>query len=390
MFIPGVSSENSAKCSEIGVSTTYSSGAVFENTPVSTGSPALSTIVFSSSSITNHITDDFSLLVEQNAELRAYNAVLPCRSEKTEAIDKKDAYLLFVDALGVEFMGYIMSKCWQYELHAEVSICHSNLPSITSENREFLDDFDVNITYASKELDEIKHHGAFDFDYRKTKLPIHITKELEVINEILIRAKNQLMSGDIKKIVIISDHGASRMAVISEKELVEIDVDVKGLHSGRCCKYSIDIPHIAYATEERGYYVLANYNRFKGSRAASVEAHGGATLEEVVVPIIELTLSKGIIEVQFATPVIKVSFKNIAEIKLFSKTKLGKVAIRVGDNFYSGTTDDMHTFVFAMPDIKKAGVYHANVYDNNNLIAESLQFVVEKGASREKDIFDMF
>ena len=35
---------------------------------------------------------------------------------------------------------------------------------------------------------------------------------------------------------------------------------------------------------------LSDYGRFKGSRKANVEVHGGASLEEVIVPIITLTL----------------------------------------------------------------------------------------------------
>lgn len=345
---------------------------------------------YKANKVMNVIPDDFLELVAHNAETRSYNALLPYRSEKTEATVNDNEYLYFVDALGVEFMGFIMQKCKQYDLHANVTICHSNLPSITSENKEFLDEFNSDNTYSCKELDDVKHHGAFDFDYRRTKLPIHITKELEIIDSLLVRARNQLIAGDIKKVVVISDHGASRLAVIADKVLVDIDVDVKGLHSGRCCKYENSIPSIEYATEERGYYVLANYYRFKGSRAAGVETHGGATLEEVIVPIIELTLNKELTEVKLVNTVIKVSFKNIAEIKLFSKTKLENVAVRVGDKYYSGTTEDYHTYSFVMPDVKKAGTYYANVYDDNNLIAESLPFTVEKGASKEKDLFDKF
>lgn len=42
--------------------------------------------------------------------------------------------------------------------------------------------------------------------------------------------------------------------------------------------------------EDRGYIVLADYGRFKGSRASNVEVHGGASLEEVIVPIITFLL----------------------------------------------------------------------------------------------------
>ena len=43
---------------------------------------------------------------------------------------------------------------------------------------------------------------------------------------------------------------------------------------------------------------LPNYDRFKGSRKANVEVHGGATLEEVTVPIIEISYLNDAVEVK--------------------------------------------------------------------------------------------
>ena len=93
-----------------------------------------------------------------------------------------------------------------------------------------------------------------------------------------------------KKFVIASDHGASRLAVIHRQE-EKYETDTKGEHSGRCCK-KFDDYDLPYAIPEGDYLVLADYGRFKGSRAANVEVHGGASLEEVVIPIISLTLKR--------------------------------------------------------------------------------------------------
>ncbi len=57
--------------------------------------------------------------------------------------------------------------------------------------------------------------------------------------------------------------------------------------------------------KKNGYIVLADYGRFKGSRAANVEVHGGASLEEVVVPVITLSLKDSSIEIKVVDTVIK-------------------------------------------------------------------------------------
>ena len=58
------------------------------------------------------------------------------------------------------------------------------------------------------------------------------------------------------------------MRILRRKE-EKYETDTKGEHSGRCCKMfePYDLP---FAAEENGYLVLADYGRFKGSRAANV------------------------------------------------------------------------------------------------------------------------
>ena len=61
-------------------------------------------------------------------------------------------------------------------------------------------------------------------------MPIHIVRELDILNELVAHLKT-LQKGQTA--YIISDHGASRLAVISEKEN-KWEVSEKGVHSGRC------------------------------------------------------------------------------------------------------------------------------------------------------------
>jgi len=336
--------------------------------------------------ITNKINNEFLQMVNKNAKTREYNAVLPYRSEKVEAIDKKNALLYFVDALGVEYLGYIMDKCNDYGMSAKVTVCHSNLPSITAVNKEFLLEFDNSIVKSIKDLDEIKHHGKDDFDYQKTKYPIHLTKELDIINGFLDNANSKLTAEECEKVIVISDHGASRLAVINE-EVYDFDVDSKGTHGGRCCAYNDNLPEIPYATREGDFYVLASYDRFKGGRAASVETHGGATLEEVVVPIIELKKKSSNIVIQFVDNVVKVSMRKKAEITVFSSAKLENLSICVNDKYYQGERIEDRKYLVHMPDIRRTGIYIADVYSDNNLIVSGLSFSIEKEGFAEKDLF---
>lgn len=338
--------------------------------------------------VTNEMTDKFISKVKKNAVDRKYNAIIPLRSEKIESIDKTDTYTYFVDALGVEFLAYIINKCEKLHLYAKTTICRSNLPSITSENKEFISEFDENDFSSIKDLDKLKHHGEGDYDYQQKKEPIYIVEELSILDKILRKAQEKISSGNYKKVILISDHGASRFAVTNAVKLDWLDIDMKGIHNGRCCKISNnEIHNIEFATIENNYCVLADYSRLKGSRAASVETHGGATLEEMIVPIVELSMLDINYEVLLISDVIKLQRREPLVLKLFSKTKLAEVTLKIGEKIYVGDTNDFHNYSFNLEDIKRKGTYKASLYSNNNIIMEEIIFKVEKGGMVEKDLF---
>jgi hypothetical protein len=331
--------------------------------------------------LTNKIYPEFLELVNQHAWQREFNYELPTRMEIFEKIDKNNAVIYFFDALGVEFLGYIIKKCNELGMDAKISICRANLPSITACNKDFLEGIDNPISI--KNLDELKHAGEGDYDYRKTPYPIHITKELKIIDDVLENAMTKLSKAS--KVIIVSDHGASRLVVIN-KQQYNFDVNSKGTHGGRCCEYTEFIHEVDYATEESGYYVLASYDRFKGGRAASVETHGGATLEEVIVPIIELSIKNEQINVCFIDTEIVTSYKKKAELVLFSNCKLNSVSLKINGKYYQYSRNDELKYYITIADIKRAGKYVAEVFEENNFVAK-LDFTLKKEISGEKDLF---
>lgn len=343
--------------------------------------------LYTHSKVINSVLPELEELVNEQATLREYNLLLEPRTVKIDEIDKDNSQLYFMDAMGVEYLSYILAKCKERELMANVTICTANLPSITSKNKEFVAEFESKgiIVNSEKRLDEIKHHGTDDYDYRQRKQPIHLIKELEIIDETLEKIKLKLAQGVYEKAIMVSDHGASRLAVIHDTENMW-EMESKGEHSGRCCPKTDADVQTPFATEEDGFWVLANYDRFRGGRKANVEVHGGATLEEVVVPIIEITKITDDIEVSILDKVITVSFRKKAAIRLFSKTKLKNVTVCVEGTFYEAQELDNNIYQVNMPQLKKAKRYTADVYTSNNLIASGLAFEVKKESSQEKDL----
>ena len=333
----------------------------------------------------NRIFDEFISKVDSHAVDRPFMKLQP-RSSIVSKLDKDKTGFFFFDALGVEYLAFIQSKCEKYGLVSEFAIGRCELPSITSANKEF-ETTCPNVKKIS-DLDELKHHSMV-YDYATCPYPIHLFRELEIIDAELRRIQTQLAQGTIQKAVILSDHGASRLAVLYGKESASnIELAEKGVHSGRCCKIDED-PNLPQASYEDGYSVLANYERFKGSRAANLEVHGGATLEEVLVPVITLVRKPDNITYCFVDPVIKFKMGQDARITLFSNMPMKQPRIQVNGIFYDGTfVGDKKHAEFVMPELKRTNSYEALVYDGDKNVGITLSFSIER-ATKQKNLFGL-
>lgn len=230
---------------------------------------------------------DFLAQVEAFAKSRPYN-----KFETRRAILDRigtDSKLYWLDALGVEFLSCIVILASHAQLTTKTMVARAEMPTLTSQNKDFFDDWSGEKFPKNQRLDDLKH-APETFVAGKCSAPLYICDELEIIAAVVDEIKNTLTQRKAKKVVLTSDHGASRLAVMYGRGR-RYKVCCKGEHSGRCCPTSEIDDKPECATEENGYWVLANYDRFAGGRMSSVEVHGGATLEEILVPVIEFTLA---------------------------------------------------------------------------------------------------
>lgn len=345
------------------------------------------------SKLINHIDENLCHMMEEQAVNRDYYSQLPTRTEKTELVSMDHAELWFMDAMGGEYLGYILAKCQEMHMHAKVTVCHCELPSTTYFNTEFLKVFEENniSCHNIKDLDEIKHHGKHDYDYQKVKVPIHLSEELDIISSALRRIYNRLSSNEIKTGIMISDHGATRLAIINQANVEPIDLGSKGQHNGRVCPYEkeMEVPEFVTISDTNPRYCcLANYDRFKGGRPAEVETHGGATLEEVVVPIIEFTIDHiDYSGIRLVSEIIHFrKFRRNAKISIISPVNLSNCRVYWNGKFYKASEEEGNHFTFALPDLQKAGKYTVDLYADDNLVMRGLTFTAEsEGMTVNKD-----
>lgn len=336
----------------------------------------------------NHISEEMYELVDEQASKREYNSLLDARSLIVDKIETKDSILVFMDALGAEYLPYLQNRFFNEGFNFKVTIARCELPSITSINKDFVDKFasakcDV---ISIKDLDDLKHEGGVSYDYQQTKLPIHLIKELEIIDNLINYLKNHLDKD--KKAVIIGDHGTSRLAVINEHEN-KWEISEKGIHSGRCCPKSDVDERPDSATEENDFWCIANYDRFKGGRKGLVEVHGGATLEEVAVPIIEVSKRFKTIacEIKNEGPLQR-SLKKSPVLKLFIDKICDSVTVELlGKRYESQKSNIEFVHNIELTEIKRPGIYSFDVYCDGILIAKELEVEVVNQGAQERSFF---
>ena len=327
--------------------------------------------------LTNKLDGDFLKNVDELAQNRPYNK-LKSRNILVSQTDRSKTRLYFFDALGVEYLSFILARCEEYGMLVDLSIGRCTLPSITEKNKEFLKYFNGGDYVKIDDLDEIKHHSN-KYNYEKCKYPLHLFEELDVIEKAIKNAHAVLMQGYYNQVMFVSDHGASRLAVLYGQEVdCAFCLDNSGEHSGRCCPCDSD-PDINFAAYENGFAVFANYERFKGGRRANVEVHGGASLEEVLVPVITMRKKTESVSVQLIENEVVLQPRKDLILKVFSNILLKKPRLLINGVFCEGDVygDGRHAS-FVLSHIKRSGLYKAAFYEGDTNYSIELNFEVKK------------
>lgn len=340
--------------------------------------------------VENRINDEFMDLVLDYGKKCLYTK-LQTRDMAINKIENKcSTYLYWIDALGVEYLSYIVGLANKKGLSIHVDVARAELPTITSINRGFYENWSGAKKYKEEELDDTKHKKKGGFFYTEEKIPFHLVAELDIIKRAIDVAATTLAMRKCKQFVLASDHGASRLAVIKKDENSH-PTDTQGEHSGRCCK-AYDESNREFVIEENGYFVRTDYGRYKGSREANVEVHGGASLEEVVIPIITLKLKKQTdVDIRIQNTLQADRHKGtIVELYISDVVNVGNVYLVVDGNKYDAQSKDGMHYSILVEHIRRQKECRAEVYDGDDLIGTIELVVKGKTASINNDFDNLF
>ena len=236
--------------------------------------------VYRALKISNQTSDSF--LAEVNEIARENLELvwkLEARNARVNSLYDSGTVVLFVDALGVEYLPFLsqmLGASSEYDVESYTTRC--NLPSTTEFNTDFLDGKQQDRTY---KLDELKHSSV--------EYPDSIISELDLLLEIGEKVRELLLR--YSTVILTGDHGTSRTAVLYRNHATvhQAKEGSQLKKYGRfCVDEANDYSDIDGCIQHDDFWIFANYSRFAERGAPQCEIHGGAALEETIVPVLRI------------------------------------------------------------------------------------------------------
>lgn len=227
---------------------------------------------------------------------RAQRGVIPSSVQSRDAMVQRYALdngcaLLVVDAMGAEWLPMLVALARERNLSVEsIAVGEAHLPTSTIFNNIYWPDAARRLPDI-KRFDNIAHKGAEAHEARRPEE--NLAAALAVIgDEVLPRVAEGLAR--FNQVLVTADHGSSRLAALAwkaEPKLArtldcEAGAEVADWRyreraaQGKC-------PPELEETLDGSHWVVRGYDRLpKKGGGQGFELHGGATLEERLVPVV--------------------------------------------------------------------------------------------------------
>jgi len=334
------------------------------------------------SKVQDQIDDKLLEMVKQNAESKCSCIYeLPARNRIVDNEYTADSIVYFVDALGAEYVSALVSCFDPSKYDVSIQFTHCNLPSITEINNDFYEDKNHMEPYY--DLDTWKHsHCTY---------PFSIEHELTLIQEIASNVLEKLQDKKIEKIIIAGDHGSSRFAVKNRGKSYKLAETAVPYKFGRYCQDAVsNYNKIVSCIRQDDFWIFADYERFVQNGAPTNEIHGGASIEEMVVPVITIAPHCDQQKVKFVIQLITDTFKlptdRIINVQFRLSPNAKNVDVSVDGKKYLCTCQG-NVFTFEQKIIDKREKYVAKVIVNGKIIDE-ITYKVERPV-KKNDRFDI-
>ena len=309
----------------------------------------------------------------------------------------EDCRILWIDALGAEWLPLLL---WSLKQDSNCSItkyfiAQAEIPTETCYNNQWTK---MSIPYDKLDkLDKLAHKGTIDDpDYYSC-----VEEQIVFVSETIKKSVDMLLKHN-RRIIITGDHGTSRLAARFFHTRLSYSAPIGSIigSHGRFCETAeklSDNPLVKIQKKPDGGYfnVFKNYDHFKKSGYGAGaddnnptygEIHGGASPEEILVPVIVLD-SKHIIEVtaKWDTPnPIKISSKKV-KVKIIFTSSVSNLMVSInGIDGECSFTTDKNIWNVLWKNLKP-GIYPVRIIADGRVIEIEDLIVVDALSNNEFD-----
>lgn len=233
------------------------------------------------------IKDEFSLSFSDAAEKINFYDYDSRGKLLNDIKTNSSAYYLWIDGMGVEWIDLLLDKIAAVDPSMpapEVLVGTAVLPTVTSANMDSADPDTV--CKKLNDLDSIGHiKDKSDCNYYSI-----IAKQFELISSVAQDVVQIAEAHPGMDIVITADHGMSRMAAkgFHSMEGVKPQKATEVCSLGRYCQFpeGSQLPSVSHTIKGDNVVAFKTHAHFTCPGYAPGEIHGGATPEEILVPVI--------------------------------------------------------------------------------------------------------
>ena len=290
-----------------------------------------------------------------------------------------DCVVLWVDALGAEWLPLLaraLTKTKEGKIRS-MTVTQASLPTETCFNDQWKQMTEPHDKL--DRLDKLAHKGVIDNkDYYAC-----IEDQLSFVSQGIIKRVRELLQTH-HRVIITGDHGTSRLAArfFHKREGIKPPTGATPRSHGRYCLLEGDEMPMSFQaaakdSDGRKYLVFRNYDHYTSSGFAAGadddnplagEVHGGATPEELLVPVIVFDSIKAIpLTAKWLKGTVKIMMKK-AKLTLTFNRPVSNLVVKLGA--YTGqctAAPDKKQWTVVVPGVAPA-TYNASIQADNTYV----------------------